>query len=289
MKSTLNFLLHLFCISFIGFTTYSFAGDRLLATGGVSQIEGAGGGGLTPWAVITGYGTDDQVGASAFYTVAKTRGGFELDITGIAVGFNNRLEVSLSQTRFGLSNTIPHTSIKLNTLGLKVRLLGDAIYDQDFWYPQISAGIQIKHNENFNFVPKAIGAKHSTGIDFYIVASKLYLAGLYGKNILLSSSLHGTKANQFGILGFGGDVNDSYQVMPSLTVAIMLRDNLLSGIEFRSKPDNINLFEENHAKDLFLTWFPHRNFAITGAYVDLGNIADKNNQTAWYLSGQLSY
>jgi len=51
----------------VGFSTHNaMAGDRLLATGGVSQIEGAGGGGLTPWALITGYGTDAQIGGTAF-------------------------------------------------------------------------------------------------------------------------------------------------------------------------------------------------------------------------------
>lgn len=47
------------------------AGDRLLATGGVTQIEGAAGGGLMPWAVISGYGTDQQIGGSLFYTLQK--------------------------------------------------------------------------------------------------------------------------------------------------------------------------------------------------------------------------
>lgn len=270
-------------------TPYAFAGDRLLATGGVSQIEGTGGGGLVPWAMITGYGTDQQIGASAFYTVAKTRGGFEIDTVGAAVGFYNRFEVSLSQTKFGLSNTVPHTSIKLNTLGMKLRLVGDAIYDQDIWYPQVSVGMQIKHNEDFDFVPKSIGAEHSSGIDYYLTASKLYLAGVFGRNLLLSTSLRATKANQFGILGFGGDKNDQYQLMPSFTAAIMLRDNLITGIEYRNKPDNINTFKEQDAKSLYTSWFPHKNFSITAAYVDLGNIADKSNQTAWYLSGQVSY
>ena len=40
---------------------------KLTATGGVSQVEGAGGGGLTPWALITGYGTRDSYGANAHY------------------------------------------------------------------------------------------------------------------------------------------------------------------------------------------------------------------------------
>ncbi len=271
------------------FTPYAFAGDKLLATGGVSQIEGTGGGGLVPWALITGYGTDQQIGASAFYTVAKTRGGYEIDTVGAAVGFYNRFEVSLSQTKFGLSNTIPHTSIKLNTLGMKLRLVGDAIYDQDVWYPQVSVGMQIKHNEDFDFVPKLIGAEHSTGIDYYLTASKLYLAGIFGRNLLLSTSLRATKANQFGILGFGGDKRDQYQLLPSFTGAIMLKDNLITGIEYRYKPDNISTFKEQDAKSIYTTWFPHKNFSITGAYVDLGNIADKSNQTAWYLSGQVSY
>ena len=46
---------------------------RLLPTGGVSTIEGAGGGGLSSWALITGYGTDSQIGANVHYTGAKTR------------------------------------------------------------------------------------------------------------------------------------------------------------------------------------------------------------------------
>ena len=45
-----------------------FDQGKLLATGGVSQVEGSGGGGLANWALITGYGTRDGVGANAHYT-----------------------------------------------------------------------------------------------------------------------------------------------------------------------------------------------------------------------------
>ena len=48
------------------------AGGKLLGTGGVSQFEGSGGGGLTPWALITGYGTADEIGASTHYTYIHT-------------------------------------------------------------------------------------------------------------------------------------------------------------------------------------------------------------------------
>jgi len=265
------------------------AGDRLLATGGVSQIEGAGGGGLTPWALIAGYGTDDQIGGSAFYTHARTQDAFELNTGGVAVGFYNRIELSVSQTKFELGNTIPHESIRLNTLGIKLRLFGDAIYEQDSWVPQVAVGALIKHNEDFDFVPQLIGAKDATGVDYYLAASKLYLDALFGRNIILGGTLIATKANQFGLLGFGGDLHDDYQIKPSYSAAVMLTDNLLLGLEYRYKPDNLSAFNENDAKDVFVTWFPHKRLSITAAAVNLGDVADKTNQTAWYLSGQFSY
>ena len=281
-------LLALSCI--VGMSAYpAIAGDRLLGTGGVSQIEGAGGGGLTPWAMIAGYGTDAQIGGSAFYTRAKTRDDFELNSGGIAVGFYNRLELSVSQTKFELGNTVAKESIRLNTLGIKLRLFGDAIYDQDSWVPQVSAGALIKHNEDFDFVPKLLGAKDGTGVDYYLAASKLYLDAVFGRNVLLGATLIATKANQFGLLGFGGDLNNDFQIKPSYSAAIMLSDNVLVGMEYRYKPDNLGAFNENDAKDVFVTWFPHKRFSITAAAVDLGDVADKSNQTAWYLSGQVSY
>lgn len=274
----------------VGFSTHNaMAGDRLLATGGVSQIEGAGGGGLTPWALIAGYGTDAQIGGSAFFTRAKTGDDFELNTGGVAVGFYNRVELSLSQTKFELGSTVPKESIRLNTMGIKLCLFGDAIYDQDTWVPQVSAGALIKHNEDFDFVPKLVGGKDSTGVDYYLAASKLYLDAVFGRNVLLGATLIATKANQFGLLGFGGDLNNDYQIKPSYSAAIMLSDNLLVGMEYRYKSDNLSSYNENDAKDVFVTWFPHKRFSITAAAVDLGDVADKSNQDAWYLSGQISY
>ena len=59
---------------------------KLLLTGGVSQVEGSAGGGLTPWAVIGGYGTRDQIGANAFYTNVGVDD-YTLDSYGVLVGF----------------------------------------------------------------------------------------------------------------------------------------------------------------------------------------------------------
>ena len=41
---------------------------KLLLTGGVSSIDGAAGGGLTPWAVTGSHATGSEIGATAFFT-----------------------------------------------------------------------------------------------------------------------------------------------------------------------------------------------------------------------------
>ena len=46
-------------------STAHAADGKLLLTGGVTSIDGAAGGGLTPWAVTTGYGSAGQPSATA--------------------------------------------------------------------------------------------------------------------------------------------------------------------------------------------------------------------------------
>lgn len=286
-KTRLLIAISLLSLSF--YSASSLAGERLLGTGGVMQIEGSAGGGLTPWALIAGYGTEGEIGASSFYTHARTQGGFEMQLGGAAVGFNNRVEISYSYQRFGLSDTVPNEHIRMHTIGAKVRLFGDALYDQDTLVPQVSLGVQVKHNADFDKVPKALGAENANGVDVYLSATKLYLAAIDGRNLLLNVTLQATKANQFGLLGFGGDKYNHYHLEPAASAALMLTDNLLIGAEYRARPNNLNSFKEDDAKDIFVAWFPVKNLALTLAHVDLGNIADKDNQKAWYLSGQLSY
>lgn len=78
-------------------------GGRLLATGGATQVEGAAGGGLVPWAVLAGYGTREQDGGTAFYTRVDT-GDYALDAAGVAWTFRNRLELSLARQRLTWAN-----------------------------------------------------------------------------------------------------------------------------------------------------------------------------------------
>ena len=263
--------------------------DKLLLTGGVSQLEGAAGGGLTPWAVIGGYGTRDQIGANAFITHLGLPD-YTFNAAGALVAMFDRFEIEAAEERFDTQNVGAALGIgrgfvfRQDIFGLKLKLFGDAVLEQDSWLPQVSAGLQYKKN-NQGDVLAAIGAKSDHGIDFYLTATKLYL----GESILVNGTLRFTKANQIGLLGFGGDKNNRYEPELEGSVAYLLSRTFAVGVEYRMKPNNLGIAQEDDWYDAFVAWAPTKNISLTLAYAYLGNIVIKDNQRGLYLSAQIGF
>ncbi|MCP1117966.1 hypothetical protein JOE11_004084 [Robbsia andropogonis] len=264
-------------------------GGKLLLTGGVSQIEGSAGGGLTPWAVIGGYGTGSQVGGNAHATYVHTQD-FAINSYGAEIGIANRVELSMAHQQLNTRSAGAALGlgagyrINMDTFGVKVRVLGDAVLDQDTWVPQIAVGMQFKHNNNGALV-KALGARSDSGTDFYVSATKLLLA----QSLLLNGTLRMTKANQFGILGFGGDKSNSYKAAFEASAAYLLSKSIAVGVEYRMKPNNLGFAREQDAYDAFIAWAPTKYFSLTFAYVDLGDIATFRRQRGVYGSAQVGF
>jgi Protein of unknown function (DUF3034) len=260
---------------------------KLLATGGVTQVEGAGGGGLAVWSLISGYGTSDQIGASAHATHIWLSD-YRLSAFGAAIGLYDRLELSVAQQAFDTKKIGTALGLgagytfRQDSFGAKVRVAGDAVYDQDRWLPQIAVGLQHKRNRNGDVVA-ALGARSDNGTDVYASATKLLL----DQRLLLSGALRLTKANQLGILGFGGPAGNRYKPQFEGSVGFLLRPNLVIGVEGRSKRDFLGLGEQA-AYDAFVAYFPSKYLSFTLAYVDLGKIVIPGKQRGAYASIQLS-
>ncbi len=268
-------------------STGGFAGDRLLATGGLISVEGSAGGGLTPWAVIAGLGTDTQIGASSACTLVKPPD-FELETCGLALGIDNRLELSLDRQRFDLGSVIAGQAIDQTIVGAKVRLYGDMVADQDRAWPQLALGAQWKDNTSFDQVPKALGARRASGLDVYIAATKLWLDGPLGHSWIGDLTLRYSEANQLGLLGFGGDIG-TYHLLPEASIGCFVTDHLVAGVEYREKPNNLSSVREDDYKDAFVAYLPVKWLSLALAYVDLGRVADKPGQAGPYLSLQGSF
>jgi hypothetical protein len=269
--------------------TAGLAGSgKLLLTGGVTNIEGAAGGGLTPWAVIGGYGTRDQIGGNAFATQVRADD-YTLNTGGALIGLYDRVELSFAQQKFdtravggalGLGNNFKFTQ---KVVGAKVKLFGDAVLEQDSLLPQVALGVMRKENDRGALL-RALGIRNDKGTDVYISATKLFLS----QSLLLNGTLRFTKGNQTGILGFGTAGKSDYEAMFEGSAALLLRKDLAIGAEYRQKPDNLP-FKEDHWYDVFIAWAPLKNVSVTLAYADLGNIVIKDKQKATYLSVQVGF
>ncbi|GAA4032911.1 DUF3034 family protein [Actimicrobium antarcticum] len=264
---------------------------RLLALGGASQIEGAGGGGLTPWALITGYGSRDSYGANVHTTGVRTQD-YAIDSAGIAIGIADRFEVSLaSQKLQGSKAPLADLAITQDIVGLKLKLSGDALVDQDRAMPQIALGIQFKRNNGVHGLEALgvtdvtqLGARSNHGIDVTLSATKVLLA----QSLLLNATVRATKANQLGLLGFGGDLHDRYQPMLETSVVYLVNRKLVVGAEYRMKPHNLSVDAEKAYADVFVGYFPVKNFSMVLGWVTLGDLTIFNprRQNGVYLSLQ---
>ncbi len=265
------------------------ANGRLIATGGGSSLEGAAGGGITPWAVLAGYGEQHEWGATAFATTVNLPD-YRLDVAGLALAYDNRVEVSFARQRFDLGTLVhtlnlPEDHLGQDVLGLKVRLFGDVIYDR---LPQVSLGLEYKHQTNFD-IPSLVGAKRDSDVEGYLAASRLFMGAAFGYNVLVNGSLRYSRANETGLLGFGGDRHDSRSLLKEGSVALLLNPRWAVGVEYREKPDNLSFAGESDWADVFVGYFPNKHVSFVLAYARLGAIATLDNQNGTYLSVQGSF
>ena len=105
----------------------------------------------------------------------------------------------------------------------------------------------------------------------------------------LIGTVRATKANQTGILGYGGDKNDDYRLEYEGTATLPLSRQWVTGIEYRTKPDNLSFAKEQDWYDVFVAYFLNKNLSVTVAYADLGDVALQSGQRGLYLSVQAGF
>lgn len=263
-------------------------GGKLLLTNGISSLEGASGGGLTPWAVIAGNETKDGIGVSGHATIAEVKS-YDFQSAGLSIGFFDRVELSYAHHNFNTNDIGAALGLgkdyafKQDVFGAKVKLVGDLVYGSPMM-PAIAIGAQYK-NSNNDAVVRAVGAKDDKGVDYYVSASKLILS----RSILASATVRATKANQIGLLGFGGDQSNSYTLQAEGSLAWQLSRRFAIGGEYRAKPNNLGIAREDDWFDLFGTYAFNKHLTAAVAYADMGSIASVGKQRGVLFSLQASY
>ncbi len=305
---------------------------KVFLTGGVFTVDGAGGGGAVPWATITGYETRDGINGGVGFTYANLPA-LQLTVIGAAVGFYDRFEISYAQhdLSLNLSNldtvalaaeaaglelgTNPwNSTLKMDVLGAKLRLFGDAVYTSDSWIPQVAIGGLWKEN-NTDALVHTLGAAESKDWEAYIAATKV----LFRWSTLVNVTARYTSANEIGLTGFGScdgtTCENDKEVRWELSVAHLLAKNTAIGFEYQQHGDNLdgksvsigNLDlsgltdllggvgvggvassltqkKEGDWADIFFAYAPNKNLSFVLAYLMLGNISVAPDQNGFYMS-----
>jgi hypothetical protein len=262
---------------------------KLVLTDGITSVDGAAGGGIATWAVIAGNETERGIGATA-HASGVFLPDFDLEAYGVAVGIHDRLELSYTRQSFdtrkagaalGLGRGF---TFGQDIFGAKLRLFGDAVWAQDTLLPQVSIGVQHKRADR-DPVLRAVGAKNANGTDYYLAATKVLLA----RSLIVDATVRLTQANQWGLLGHGGDRGAKYGAQFEGSAAVMLSPRLAVGAEVRTKPDRLGFAREDDAFDLFAAWGLHRHLTLTAAYADLGDIATARKQRGLFVQLQTGF
>ncbi|MEA2117310.1 DUF3034 family protein [Halovibrio sp. HP20-50] len=259
----------------------SLAGSRILATGAVTAIEGAAGGGLSPWAVLSSTASDQEIGVTAAATRAWVDD-YRLTVTGASINLYDRTELSVARQTLDLETL--GGELGQDIYAAKIRLFGDVLYHP---WGIVSVGLQHKRLVD-GAIPTALGADETRGTDVYLSASKLLFSAVAGRNVLLNATLRNTDANQGGLLGFGGDQGDRTWVAEG-SVGIFITPRWIVGAEYRQKPDNLSVAKEDDWQSFYSAYFFNKHLSLTGAWLDLGDIAGLPSQHGGYLSLQAAF
>ncbi|WP_394221699.1 DUF3034 family protein [Alteromonas gracilis] len=291
------------------------SGSRLIASGGITGFEGTAGGGITPWAFIGGYTSKEEIGYSVNAQYLSLND-YTLTTAGASVSLFDRVEVSVQRQQLDIASGLTSNvfalltegaitnansaTIEQDIIGAKVKVFGDGVFAQDSWLPQVAIGAQYKKNRDFNSslflpdgtiplpntgVPMLLGAKDDSGTDVYVSATKLWLGVPAGFNLLTNLTARYTKANVFGLLGFGSQEDDSAELEWEGSLALLISPTTAIGTEFRTQTNRLGgLAEEDTVVDAFIAYFPNKSISITAAYVDVGNLPLQESSTGFYLT-----
>lgn len=227
---------------------------KVLATSGVNITDGAAGGGITPWAVIAGYETNQGINGSIHYTYANLPN-YSLNSLGAAIGFYDRLELSYAydllptgstfNTVGLLTNTLAgvvvqdsgidpfNTAIRMDIFGAKLRVIGESIYDSDSLMPQVALGGFYKINHNQELM-KTLLANKTKDFEAYVAITKIF----FPLDLLVNVTVRYTAANQTGLTGFGGPNKNKREFRPEVSFAYLLAKNIAIGAEYAAHGKN---------------------------------------------------
>ncbi len=269
---------------------------RPLATGWVTTLNGAAGGGSVSWARIASYGRAGQVGFRVFYTNATTPN-TDANGHGVAAGIDNRIAISAAPQNLDLGNTGPYiantrlganaaavpgaplqdnAAINQDIIAPKARAFGNTIYQQHTWMSQVAIGAPNHHNED----GALMGALHikAIGVSYHAALKKWWANGPIDDVTMVGLTLDAMRANYNGLFGLPGVTDSRYRYEPEASASMFLHPPVVVGGAYRAMPQNEPnagpvASGSNACQDAFFAPIPSKIVPMTLAYTMRGHVA----------------
>ncbi len=324
-------------VFFVAVTFLLFGVQRSEAGIPLLNIEGSGGGGIVPWAYLINPPKDgQQIGmpsAGAWYWASSD---YNFTFLNAAISPHKRVELGITYANLDISelrsdlkaDSLAALSAGLDgnedDLGMIVAHVKLLLLEESDTMPAVAVSAEYKKSldiedmsDDLNVGVRSVlgasapgllesmGYDDDSGVDFNIMATKLW------KNtplpILTSLNIRATKANQTGFLGF----SDDWNIQPEATVAVVARGDLIVGVEYRSKPDELSsvndylftnasirparlseyTFEEDAFVDLFAVYLPPSipGLTLTAGVANIGNIVHTDVNSIWAFNAKYDF
>jgi hypothetical protein len=270
----------------------------------VHNIEGVGGGGITPMAYLVNAGDDEHVfGPLAVSLTYVNLGHKNLDALAVTDTVFKFIELGYAADRLGLG-TLPgdirdatnvdigESDVWMHNFNARVSLVEENTCLGGIQLPAITAGIQFKYNatiaginDSLGGALSRIGYARSNGEDFVLTATKTFPEA-FGRPVITTAGLRLSEAANLGFLGFG----DQYRASFEGSVVYLAHDRLALVYEIRQKtspyeeiPGLIGDEDAWQAFDVVLMLNEHKHTTLAAALVPVGTLANTTENGGWFL------
>jgi hypothetical protein len=273
----------------------------------LSNIEGTGGGVITPSAYLLNPGPKNKVFGMPTMSNRFLRFGSK-DLSTLAVGETlwGRIELSYAVQHFGLGGfpdavqkRLGRDIVRDNAWMHVWSIRGKLIEEDSFGLPlpAVTAGVSFKYNDSIQTIDermghalRAAGLDKSNGVDYTLTTTKTICDPWLGRPLSLTAGMRFSNGAQMGLMGFENSCHFSVEG----GVRYFPTDWLAVGYEFREKPDvyddipGVYGHEESaHAitADIRVT----DNLTISTGWVMMGHVANGSADCGWTLGMQWDF
>ncbi|MHC4423333.1 MAG: DUF3034 family protein [Planctomycetota bacterium] len=186
----------------------------------------------------------------------------------------------------------------VHNFNIRAKLIEEGGFGID-WMPTVTFGTHFKWNDDISKINRqlnglgdTVGADHSFGTEFTLVASKMVKEGVLPRPFIVSAGLRNGDSIHTGLLGFAGERRTTFEG----SLVVFLTDRLMLATEYRQSPDLVDEYNlggkcliegESDWFDVALGYVidEHMTIGIGYSSTDFGNniLSQDNNVWAFQL------